>query len=246
MHKGSIIFNGKNSKDLGIIVEEVPNLSRPQRKFAEYSVPGRSGTIIEQYDAYENIDKSYNIWFTDYFYKNLYSPVKAREIAEWLYTSNGYMTLEDDFEPEYFRLAYFNGPLDIANLMQKYGKATINFNCRPERYLKSGEKWLNDPSVIKNPFAFSAKPLIKVEGQGNITVTIQGQTFVLTDITDYVYIDCETMDCYRQETENMNSHFSGDFPVLKPGDNSISITTSSNNNSFGNSNIKIKPRFWTI
>lgn len=237
MHKGRIVYNGKNSHDLGIVVEEVPNLSRPARKFDSYVVPGRSGTIIEQYDAYDNITKKYNIWFTDYFYKNLYSPVKAREVAEWLYTSSGYMKLEDDFEPEYFRLAYFNGPLDIENLMQKYGKTTISFECRPERYLKSGDEWINSPSKIINPFLFDAKPLLKIEGSGTITVTIQGQTFTLTNITDYVYVDCEAMDCYRQSAENMNSHFSGTFPKLKPGNNNISISSGI---------IKVKPRFWTI
>lgn len=240
MHKGKIYYNGKCSLDLGVIVEEVPALNRPQRKFDEYVVPGRNGTIVEQYDAYENIDKSYNIWFTDYFYKNLYSPVKAREIADWLYTSKGYMKLEDDFEPEYFRLAYFNGPLDIENLMQKYGKATINFNCRPERYAKNGEIEYSNPTKLINPYSFDAKPLIKIEGSGNCTLTIQGQTITLTDIDSYIYIDCDSMDCYKTLAENENSKMTGDYPVLKPGKNNISLQ------SLSAMTYKIIPRFWTL
>lgn len=242
MHKGRIYFNGKCSHDLGIVVEEVPSLSRPQRKYDEYVVPGRSGTIITQYDAYENIEKNYNIWFTDYHYKDLYSPVKAREIAAWLYSSNGYMTLEDDFEPEYYRLAYFNGPLDIANIMQKYGKCTISFTCRPERYLKSGDNWITNPTSVKNPYVFDAKPLIQISTTGNANITIGDSTFAVTGINGTVFIDSETMNVYDVGGNSMNANFAGDFPILKHGENVIIINTPM----ASPNTIRVQPRLWTL
>lgn len=239
LKNGAIYWNGQCSLDLGVVVEEVPNLNRPARKFKTYEVPGRSGTIIEQQDAYANINKEYQIWFTDWFYNDINSSSKAAQVASWLYSAGGYMRLEDDFEPTIYRLAYFNGPLNIENILQKYGKAQITFNCRPERYLKTGEEWIENPTKLTNPTSFAAKPLIKIEGSGNGTFTIQGQTVTISGMTDYLYIDCETMDCYRQSAENKNSLMSGNFPTLKPGDNNISKTG-------GITKISVQPRYWTL
>lgn len=240
MHnKGKIYFNGRCSEEFGIVVEEVPSLSRPMRKHQLYEVPGRSGTIIEQYDAYNNFERSYQIWFTDNFYDNLYAPAKAQEIAAWLYSSQGYMRLEDDFDPGYYRLAYFTGPIDIENILQKYGRCIITFNCRPERYDKNAAEWLQNPTSITNQYLFKAKPLIKVEGSGNVNFTIQGQTVYIDDLTDYIYIDCDAMDCFRQSTENMNSHMRGSFPVIKSGTNNISKSS-------GITTLSIQPKLWTI
>lgn len=239
MHKGNIVYNGISSLSLGIIVEEVPNLYRPQRKYKTYEVPGRSGVIVEQYDAYNNVERSYNIWFTDEAFRSDYAPKKAREVAAWLYSANGYVRLEDDFEPDYYRLAYFNGPLNIENILQTFGKVTITFNCRPERYDKDGEEWLENPLKVTNKYVFDAKPLIKIEGSGNGTFTIEGQTVTITGMTDYIYIDSDSMDCYRLPTENKNSLMSGNFPVLKSGENNVSKTG-------GITKISIQPRFWTL
>lgn len=239
MHKGRIYWNGKNSLDLGIVVEAVPNLNRPARKFKTYEVPGRSGVIVEPQEAYANINREYNIWFTDWFYGNIDSQRKANDVASWLYTLTGYGRLEDDFEPAYYRMAYFNGPLNLENILQKYGRGKITFSCRPERYLKAGEAWVENPTKLSNPTQFEAKPLIKIEGSGNGTFTIQGQTVSIKGMTNYLYIDCESMDCYRQSAENMNSLMTGNFPVLKPGDNNVSKTG-------GITKISVQPRYWTL
>ena len=70
MHKidrdlGVFTYNDKSSKDFDIIVEKLPSLNRPQRQHDIYKVPGRSGDIIEQYNAYENITITYEVWFSN-------------------------------------------------------------------------------------------------------------------------------------------------------------------------------------
>lgn len=188
-NKGKIYWNGKSSEDFGIVVSATPSLNRPAKKYDIYTVPGRNGVIIEQQDAYENTQKKYSIWFAD---KNDSSSQKtSRDISAWLYAPIGYARLEDDFELDVYRKAYFVGPIDIENHMQMYGMCDITFECRPERYIKQGEIWIDDPEIIMNPYAFSAKPFIKVEGSGTGTLTINNETITLTDITDYIYIDSE-------------------------------------------------------
>lgn len=236
--RGIIYWNGVSSEDFGIVVEEVPNLNRPSRKYDTYTVPGRNGVIVDQQDAYTNIDRIYKIWFTDRVNRSN-APELSREIAAWLYSVTGYAKLEDTFEPDIYRLAYFTGGLNIENHMQIYGMCEISFNCRPERFLQVGGSFVENPTTLRNPTTFRSKPLIKVEGSGNVNFTINGQTVTITGLTDYIYIDSDSMDCYRLSTENMNSKVTGDFPVLNPGDNTITKSS-------GITKLSIQPRYWIL
>lgn len=236
---GHFVFNGHNSSEFGICIEKTPSLDRPERKHNIYKIPGRNGDIVEMLDAYDNVDKTYTVWAANDSYTNVAKDYDA--IASWLYTTNGYARLEDDFEPEIFRLAYFVGPMNVENLLNMYGKTKIKFNCRPERYYKDGERTVSrvSGSTITNRTAFIAKPLIRITGSGDCSIRIGSHTMNITGLTDYIYIDCDTMEAYRQITENKNNTISGDFPVIEPGTQTIhtsgSITL-----------VEITPRWYTI
>lgn len=236
---GHFVFNGHNSDEFGICIEKTPSLDRPERKHNIYQIPGRNGDIIEMLDAYDNIDKTYTVWAANDYFTDVTKDYNA--IAAWLYTTNGYARLEDDFEPDIFRLAYFVGPMDVENLLNIYGKTKIKFNCRPERYFKDGEKVItvSNNSNIINKTAFTAKPLIRIAGSGNCSIRIGSHTMYITGLVDYIYIDCDNMEAYRQAAENKNNMISGDFPVIDPGTQSIHTTGTI-------TDIKITPRWYTI
>lgn len=251
---GKFVFNNISSENYDLVIEKLPSLNRPSRKFNLYQVPGRNGDIIEQYDAYENITISYNVWFANNDFDSRTAAIVAREISGWLYSANGYCVLEDNFEPDVFRLAYFNGGLDIENELTKYGRATINFVCRPERFLKSGNKWITITSdrrpefyTLYNATNFTAKPLIKVTNKdkddfvGSVMFFVNDKpTEVRIDYNDYVYIDCFTQDCYREPTENRNSRITSlGFPSLVPKNNQIVLRSL-------HTTLEIQPRFWTL
>src|SRR5574344_2083183 len=126
---GHFVFNGHNSDEFGICIEDTPSLDRPERKHNLYQIPGRSGDIIEMLDAYDNVDKTYSIWAANDYFTDVTKDYSA--ISAWLYATNGYARLEDDFGPDIFRLAYFVGPMDIKNLLNIYGRTKIKFSCRP-------------------------------------------------------------------------------------------------------------------
>jgi predicted phage tail component-like protein len=233
---GIFTFNGRSSKDFDIVVEKLPSLDRPQRQYDVYHVPGRNGDVVEQYNAYDDITITYEVWFADNDIDSMNAQMLARQISAWLYTSTGYCKLEDDFEPDIYRLGYFVGDLAIENLLTAYGRAKISFVCRPERYFKPND-WINSPSYIYNSHSFEAKPLIKVEGSGDVSFAIQGQTVQINDLVDYVYLNCDTQDCYRQSSENRNNLMIGNFPVLKVGENHITTN---------NCTLQIQPNFWTL
>lgn len=233
---GIFTFNGKSSKDFDIIVEKLPSLDRPQRQYDVYHVPGRNGDVVEQYNAYNDITITYEVWFANNDIDSMNAQMLARQISAWLFTSTGYCRLEDDFEPDIYRLGYFVGDLSIENLLTAYGRAKISFVCRPERYFKPND-WLENPTFIYNHNMFEAKPLIKIEGSGDVSLSIQGQTVQINNLVDYVYLDCDKQDCYRQLSENRNNLMVGDFPILKVGENNITTTATK---------ISIQPNFWTL
>lgn len=233
---GHIEFNGSDL--FGIVVEKAPNIIRPTRKVTKFSVPGRNGDIVMQQDAWENYEQTYDIWTGED--QNYTAQQRFAEIASILNSSSGYCRLEDDFEPEIYRMAAFNGPMDAENILNKYGRVTLSFDCRPERFLKSGEipKTVTTGTTLVNTTRFSSKPLIKVTGSGNGILTIQGQQLDITGMVDFLYIDCDAMDVYRLPSENRNSLMTGVFPKLLPGNNVVTFT--------GFDSVEITTRLFTI
>ena len=238
LNHGKIIWGGKSSQDLGIVIEKPPKISRPARKFTTYTIPGRSGDIIEPQDAWSNYTQSYSIWAGGYTYGSAQLSMSA--ISSWLLSPKGYQRLEDNFEPDIYREAYFVGPIEAEDILAQVGKCEIQFSCKPQRYLKLGErkKAYSSGDVIFNPTQFEAKPLITVYGSGSGSVTINGYTLTITGMTDYLNIDCETMDVYRQTSENRNSLVSGQFPVLSPENNTVVYSNLSS--------VEITPRYFVI
>lgn len=236
--QGLIVYDGESSADYGMVISEAPSFEAPVRKNTVFNVPGRNGSIVFQEDAFEDVQRNYKVWLTKAGEENFSDSVYG--FASWLNSKVGYLRLEDNFEPKIFRLAYFNGGAHITNEMMQYGETTISFTCRPERFYKDGEQalFVSDGVSINNPTKYASKPLIYLEGSGSVTVSISGVSIVAS-LTDYMYIDCEAMNAYRQTAENKNSSISGSFPTIEPGINAIGITGSV-------TKCLITPRYYTI
>ncbi len=235
--RGLIVYGGESSSDYGMVVSEAPAYERPNRKQTIYTVPGRNGAVVFQDDAWEDVVRSYNVWIAEGVQP---LSVKVSAFEAMLNSMKGWQRLEDSFEPDVFRLAYYSGGNDFSNRMTQYGEATINFTCRPERFLKTGEQEvtvINNQKIV-NQTRFTAKPLIHIEGSGTVTVAIGGNT-ISASVTDYINIDCETMNAYRLEAENKNSDISGSFPKIIPGENTVGITGTT-------TKVTIVPRYFTI
>ena len=59
-------FNGKSSRDAGVRhIEHFPDMNRPERKTEVVDIPGRSGDIIFMSDAWNNIEREYDIFAGD-------------------------------------------------------------------------------------------------------------------------------------------------------------------------------------
>lgn len=237
--QGVIVYGGESSDNYGMVVAEAPAYERPKRKETIYTVPGRNGVIVFQDDAWEDVTREYSVWLAEGDGASLAQKVDAFEA--WLNSKRGYQRLEDNFEPDVYRLAYYSGGDGFTNNLTQYGEASLHFTCRPERFLISGETpvTVTDGSVLTNPTKYASKPLIHIEADNQtVSVTINARTITAL-VSDFINIDCETMDAYRLPVENKNSNISGSFPTIAPGNNTVAIT--------GNASlVTITPRYFTI
>lgn len=238
--QGLIVYDGVSSTDYGIVVSEAPSFDKPQRKSSVFNIPGRNGSVLFQEDAYNDVTRSYKVFLTDNARNNLNEVVNR--FTDWLYSVRGYQRLEDSFEPDIFRLAYFSGGQNFSNEMMQAGETTLQFTCRPERFFKSGETEItvSNGDKLVNATNYTAKPLIYIEVPAEETVTVSiGGKSIVANVDDYIYIDSERMNAYRTAAENMNSEVSGTFPTIAPGENGIGITGTV-------TKVTIIPRYFTI
>lgn len=236
---GVIFFNGKSSKDFGIEVEIYPGLDTPERDYDIYHVPGRNGDLLIDKRSYKNIPRKYTI--SSGSYDSHFIDV-ANRISEWLHSSAGYSRLEDSYDPECYRLAMFKQQLNIANYFDIAGRAQIQFECKPQRFLKVGEEPVTFTAAgsIENHTQYEALPLLTVYGSGSGTLTIGSYTVSISSISTSVTIDCDIQEAYSGVL-NKNSTISvpSGFPKLVPGTNSISFTG-------GITSVEVIPRWWIL
>jgi len=246
MMRGSITWNGVSSEQFGVYVEKYPSYAKPVRKMQKYNVPGRSGDIIIAQDAWENITQQYDIIFgqaEEHSATEIY-----HQIAAWLTGPSDYCELTDSFDPGHYRLAYFSGGLEYsAYTMGRAGKATVSFNCKPQRYRISGKDSIDMTGLslnLYNPTVTNAKPLIKwvVGTSGSAKrLTVNG-TILSTSVANTYLIDCEAMTIRTIAGVNVSGNISsstGELPSLKPGTNSISKSDYS-------TEVTITPRWFDI
>lgn len=238
--QGLIVWGGVASTDCGMVVSRAPAYDKPTRRVEAVTVPGRNGSILFDEGAFSDTTRTYDVFIAEDDHNTLSERVDA--MSAWLFSKQGYTRLEDNFEPDVFRLAYYSGGNDVTNELLTYGESELTFTCRPERFLKSGTTpvEVDDGDTITNPTAFSSKPLIYIEATGEVEVSINGVA-ITADVTDYIYIDCETMNAYRQAGENKNDKISGAFPVIVPGANGIGINVTGSL-----VGVEITPRYFTI
>lgn len=236
---GVIYWAGRYSDDLRVVVERYPDYPVPSRNVEIVSVPGRNGDLHFDGGNYENYTQRYDVYLSA---ARFGLPEIASAAAAWLLSPAGYQRLEDSYNPDVYRMAYFAGPMDVANVFNKFGRTTLEFACKPQRWLRSGEEAVSitaSGAVVSNPTAFAALPYIKVYGSGAGELSVGQITCTLLDIDEYIELDSDLQNAYKA-TENKNSTVSiPQFPALQPGDNAITW-------SGGITAVEIVPRWWTL
>lgn len=235
---GIITYNGQTSQGL-FHVEHPPVYEFPEKDVDVIHVPGKNGDIIIDKGTYKNINRPYDISMGSR--TETYTEIINR-ISEWLHSASGYARLEDTYEPNYYRLAMYIEENGFDNIYNMGGRTTIRFNCKPQRFLKTGdtEVTFNSAGTLTNPTKFTAQPIITVNGNGNGVLNVGGYVINLTGITTKIVLDSVLDEAYDGAT-NLNGKVAASkgLPRLVPGQNGISF-------SGGITSVKIAPKWWTL
>ena len=233
-----LIMDGVDSRTFGLYINGVNTFGAPAREVSTHQIPGRNGDLIVKADRLQNYDLTYSA----FIYRNFDANIAA--LRAFLLSHTSYFRLEDTYHPDEYRMAYFRGPFTPAvNQRLNAAKFDLVFNVKPQRFLKSGEEYvsISDGDVITNPTRFVSRPLLRFTGSGTIQFG-SGTILTITDnISQTIYIDCETMECYNGST-NLNNKVSSsdnDFPKLLPGDNVY-------HRGPGITSMRVYPRWYTV
>ena len=139
----SITWNGVSSDTIGVIVERIPNRYVPTRRFSPQQVAGRNGNILLVDKAFPNVEQEYEVYLSA---EAQGLPSVARACAEWLMGPDGYCRLTDSYDTTVYREAFLLGGFDIENILNKFGRCTITFSCKPQKYLLTGDTPIEIPA----------------------------------------------------------------------------------------------------
>lgn len=218
----SIIYNRQDSYlDFGLVV--VGTISKPSTNpvYETYNIPGRRGTVNEfQYYG----DNEINVNFGFKTYENI--TAKKSKILNWLNSNSNELVISDDksifYKVNKVSVSGFDGQ-NIKNF-------SVTFSVDPFTYLQEGNIpiELTQATSIYNVRANVESNLyLKIYGVGDITVNINSQSLILKNVSEYIEVDSDLMDCFKKidgqdKVVHMNDHMYSAFPVLNIGENIIS------------------------
>lgn len=229
-------FAGHCCEEFGIVCSGSSTFAAPERDVTVVDIPGRNGTLTIDNGRYKNITITYPAAVPREF------SARAAAIRAWLLGPTGYRRLEDEYQPDGYRLARFAGPLEFdAGFLNRSASMNLAFDCMPQRWLKSGEyaQPIANGQTLYNPTGFEALPLIEVELTGEAALQVGGITVQFAGYTGPLVLDCDLQDAYAG-TSNLNRYVTAaQFPVLPAGKTEISW-------SGGISGVRLTPNWWTL
>lgn len=208
-----LIWKGINSKTIkGLMICELPPITKPKMRVQETTIDGVDGSIIEEL-GYESYDKTITIGLTKGF--------DIDEIIEY-FTGEGNVTFSN--EPERYYKAKIIEQIDYERLL-RYRTATVKFRVQPFKYeldeisatlTESGKTIINNGNT-------TAKPIITIKGTGTIELIVNGNklfSYTFPEEENEVIIDSQKQDAYLGSVLK-NRSMSGEFPIFNKGNNII-------------------------
>lgn len=219
------IWNGVNSIEKKIIVNELPPTTRAAKRIIENEIPGRSGKVFFDDNTYDTF--VYQIACT------LAPGFDVRDVSNWL-SGTGKLTIS--LEPGKFYEGIIINQIDFKKVMHVFREFAIEFELQPFAYSvdEMEHNFIVPGTIYITQSTTDILPYIKVEGNGAVTISINNKSQIINDIDGYIELNSQLEEAYKDNVSK-NSNVNGEFLKLNIGENNISWT--------GNvTNVKIKYR----
>ena len=193
-----LTYDGVDSSDFGVFISGEGVFDAPARRGEMISIPGRNGPLFMDEGVFENITVEYPA-FIGTGYEELFR-TKLGDLRSALSSRGNYKRLTDTYHPDEFRLGVFREGLEVdPQHITRAGGFTMKFDCKPQRFLVEGEypQLFVENGTIANPTDFESSPLIKVTGNGTVSIGENGKyRFVVSNNPGTITIDSEIMEAY--------------------------------------------------
>lgn len=198
------ILDEFDSRDIGTLTNK-PVFNKPERMITDKVLPGRNGSLTEDYETYKNIElpiemKSLkNIWEMDVVEKL----EVFNKLAKFSWLDGVYKVK---------RLTEFS----IEQVKQDF-TIKMKLLCEPFRYLDEYELVFGKSGEIYVEGTRETEHITTIRGNGNISLYINDEQIIFKDVVDYVTLDIFTLSAYNSGNVKMI----GEFLKFKPGKNVI-------------------------
>ena len=253
---GYFLFNGVNSEDQNIFIQDRPDIVAPKRRVSFISPNAYEGELAYDDDGYEPTEFELKCFYDGRFHGD--SRERLSEVRNNIYTffnqgigewsvfvpyfdeEHEYMVIltELTFENKY----YYEGCISF----------TAKLKCQPYKYNRfAPEIEVANGGILTNPTDYISRPLVSFSNvYGQLDLTLGGNKLSLRNLNnEHVFIDCETYSVYARDgsvVTNLNNKTIGkDFFVYYPGKDPRNKLTISKPDGNPPSLIKIKPN-WRV
>lgn len=206
-------YNGVSSETKHLRIATAPTRTMGQRELESMNLPGINGEFFTSNVRYKNTSRAYSV--------SMYNPslstasmTRAEQLAadliEWLYPNDTrYHELEDSYDQLHIRMAICSAGTNVENILSEVASASVQFNCKPQVYLKNRWNLIEFGTGSSNNGTGVAYPLIVAERNNasithpQINVKYNGQTLLTASDRELpypltLYIDTETGEVYDQ------------------------------------------------
>ena len=205
-------WKNRDLRDLGIIVEKIPEITKAKKKIETIQVEGRNGFITIDTGVYEPFNLTLECHCTD--------DADLNEIKAFL---DGYGTLSLDETKVY--TAVVNNSIPFETILPIFKKFKINFLVNPiaEDVNETTESLLNIETLSILTYA-TIYPNLEITCSGDVSITINHKTFYLYNTNGTYILDCKNKVIFDENNLNASNLMLGDFPTFENGENTISTT----------------------
>ncbi len=169
IYKG-FVFDGIDSKQYGVYITGQGVFDAPVRDVEMIEIPGRNGSYALDKGRFNNIE----VTFPAGMFGNTDGEFMQGicDLRNALASRKGYCRLTDEYNPNEYRMAVYKSGLEVSPAQLKAGQFDITFDCKPQRFLTSGEteQTVTSGATITNPTLFESHPLLLVDGYGQFDI----------------------------------------------------------------------------
>lgn len=220
MEPWHFIYNGVDSRTMGVRVNKYPPIMRAAERVKYVTIPGRAGDLTQKegkavYDAYNRGMEISNMKGFD-----------LHAVRAWL---RGRGTMIVGNEPDYCYTVDLGAQCQFDKLIRGIWGGTLQMHTQPfktARIPPHDMEVSTSGTVLYNPGDVDAEPLILINGSGDVTITIGGKTLSLTGVSSGWMIDAELKWVLNASGAPQWNVASGEWGTLPPGNSTVRWTGS--------------------